>query len=250
MHSCRGALGAALLVMLACLLLACGSTADSTPALTATPEATAAATSPPPTATAATPAPTATPAATAVVAEPTRTPAPAPTSSPVATAIPAPPSTGPLVSLPQDEAPHETPVEWWYFNGFLRDEGGNEYSFHYVTFQGLTLPLGTPHLLHATLANHGTLEHWAEERPTLATLDPVAPSVAIDANGWVMRGDGLVYELHFALGGVSVDLNASSTREPVLHDSTGLVHLGEAGDTYYYSRTRMALDGMLVDAHG
>lgn len=154
------------------------------------------------------------------------------------------------MSLPEDEAPHETPIEWWYFNGFLWDEDGGEYSFHYVTFQSQTLPVGTPHLLHATLGDHRGGAHHAEERGTLAVLDASAPSVDVDAEGWVMRGDGEGYEMSFDLGGKSLGLTAVSARDVVLHDSTGLVNLGEAGDTYYYSRTRMELDGWIEDADG
>ena len=66
-----------------------------------------------------------------------------------------------------------------------------------------------------------------------------------------MRGDGEGgYVLEFDLGSVSLELEAISTRAPVLHDSTGLVDMGEAGETYYYSRTRMQLDGRLEDASG
>ena len=36
----------------------------------------------------------------------------------------------------------------------------------------------------------------------------------------------------------------------MLHDSTGLVGMGEAGETYYYSRTRMQLDGWMADEQG
>ncbi len=156
----------------------------------------------------------------------------------------------PLISLPEDEAPHETPIEWWYFNGFLWDSGGNEYSFHFVTFQSPTIAAGTPHLMHATLGDHARRLHFAGERPTIATLDRDAPSVDIDANGWVMRGDGEGYDLRFDLEGYSVELSAVSTRDVVLHDSTGLVDMGEAGETYYYSRTRMELDGWLGDSSG
>ena len=154
------------------------------------------------------------------------------------------------MTLPADEAPHETPIEWWYFNGFIWDDIGNEYSFHYVTFQSPTLPVGAPHLLHATLADHQTELHLAGERGALATLDPDAPSVDVDTEGWVMRGDGEGYQLQFDLEGRSVALDAASTREPVLHDSTGLVSLGEAGNTYYYSRTRMEYTGRLADTGG
>ena len=223
---------------LAVLLLACGAEPAATISIQdsgaiATPNATATSIVPPPTA-AATP--------SAVL----RTSPPEPTATPE----PTPPPDEPLVSLPEDEAPHETPIEWWYFNGFLWDESGDEFSFHYVTFQSPTLPVGTPHLLHATLADHRNEMHLAGERSALARLNPDAPSVDIAMNGWVMRGDGEGYELKFHLDGRSLDLEAFSTRDVVLHDSTGLVDLGEAGETYYYSRTRMELDGWLEDADG
>ena len=180
---------------------------------------------------------------------PTSTPLPStatPEPSPMATPQPE----GSLVSLPEDEGPHETAIEWWYFNGFLWDGDGDEYSFHFVTFQSPTLTVGTPHLLHATLSDHQSEVHLAGERGALATLDPKSPSVDIDAKGWVMRGDGENYVLQFDLNGSTLELGAVSRREPVLHDSTGLVDLGEAGETYYYSRTRMELDGRLEDAEG
>ena len=154
------------------------------------------------------------------------------------------------MSLPLDEAPHETPIEWWYFNGLLRDDDGSEYSFHYVTFQSRTLLVGTPHLLHATLSDHEQGTHVAAELPTLAVLEPDAPSVDVAAEGWVMRGDGEGYALGFSLDGSSLDLQGRSRRDVVLHDSTGLVNLGKAGDTYYYSRTRIEYDGWINDAAG
>ena len=104
-------------------------------------------------------APTGVPTQAAPTAAPTSTPVPTATPEPTPTATTRP--EGPLVSLPEDEAPHETPIEWWYFNGFLWDEDGNEFSFHYVTFQSPTLALGTPHLLHATFGAHANGEHFA-----------------------------------------------------------------------------------------
>ena len=228
----------ALITILAIILtLGCGSDPDASPTNRASgPTAT-----PVPTPTAVSTQPTATPTPTAIPA--TSTPEPTPTAAPRLA--------GPLVSLPEDEAPHETPIEWWYFNGFLWDEGRNEYSFHFVTFQAPSLAAGTPHLLHATLGDHGEGRHFAGERPTIAILDPEAPSVGIDANGWVMRGDGEGgYDLRFDLGGHSLTLAAASTKDVVLHDSTGLVDLGEAGETYYYSRTRMQLDGWIENSDG
>ena len=217
--------------VLALLFAACG--VDPTPVVTSTPQTAAAAPTKQPE--------TPTPAATA-------TSTPAPTNTPSPTAIPRP--EGPLVSLPEDEGSHFTPIEWWYFNGFVEDEAGDAYSYHFVTFQSPEVLLGTPHLLHASLSDHERGVHHSGERGMFATLDPSAPSVDSYVEGWSMSGNGEEYELQFDLGGTALDLRAVSRREAVLHDSTGLVNLGEAGDTYYYSRTRLEMDGWLEDAAG
>ena len=40
-----------------------------------------------------------------------------------------------LVALPGYEGPHDSGIEWWYFNGRFTDARGQEYSYHYVTFR-------------------------------------------------------------------------------------------------------------------
>ena len=84
-------------------------------------------------------------------ADSTKAPAATQTPVPVATSTAQPPPTpttaalsvakSSIVSLPGDEGAHLTAIEWWYFNGFLTDDTGAEYSFHYVTFQSV-LPTG------------------------------------------------------------------------------------------------------------
>ena len=36
----------------------------------------------------------------------------------------------PLINLPADEGPHDSAIEWWYFNGLLPDDRGRESSYH------------------------------------------------------------------------------------------------------------------------
>ena len=102
---------------------------------------------------------------------PTHSPAPAPTPTSLPTPTPTPtslptPTPTPLVSLPEDEAPHDAPVEWWYFNGLLTDGVGNEYSYHFVAFKGPGLANAVPHLMHVSLGDHRRGEHFAAETPT------------------------------------------------------------------------------------
>jgi predicted secreted hydrolase len=60
-----------------------------------------------------------------------------------------------------------------------------------------------------------------------------------------MRGVGGRDRLVAAMVGYAIDLELTSDRPPALHDDDGWVDLGPAGGTYYYSRTRMDVDGSL-----
>ena len=181
------------------------------------------------------------PSPTALPSASTATPTVAPTPTPE-----------PLILLPQDEAPHGTPVEWWYFNGMLRDDAGGEYSYHFVTFQSPGPQGVVPHLLQATLSDHGRGVHYTGEQPLLAPERPEAQGVDVATGGWVMRGDGSGYEMRMVFGGgataITLELSAIPERDPVLHGGTGLVHMGaDAGSTYYYSRTRLGVSGWIEE---
>ena len=152
----------------------------------------------------------------------------------------------PLVTLLADEAPHDAGIEWWYFNGLFTDDQGQEYSYHYVTFQSEATGAAVPLLLQASLGDHSSGEHLTGERVFLDSLDAEAVGVDIEVDGWEMQGDGEFYSLEFDLGGYSMDLKAIPTRPPVLHQGVGLVNLGPAGDTFYYSRTRLDLSGSIT----
>ncbi len=175
---------------------------------------------------------------------------PTPSATPAATPTPTP---EPLVFLPEDEAPHDAPVEWWYFNGMLTDDAGGEYSYHFVTFQSPGPQGVVPHLLQASLADHVRGVHYTAEQPVLSPENPDARNVDVKTGGWLMRGDGTGYEMRMefsgAEGAVELELTAVPQREAVLHGGTGLVHMGpEAGSTYYYSRTRLDVGGWIDEA--
>jgi predicted secreted hydrolase len=156
----------------------------------------------------------------------------------------------PLVAFPKDEGPHEDPIEWWYFNGLLTDDRGNQYSYHYVTFQSQGIDTAVPHLLQASLGDHTARVHLTGEKPVISPVKLDAAGVDVSISGWEMRGDGTTYNLKFDLGGYTLDLQATSERRPVLHDGDGLIHLGPAGNMFYYSRTRLNISGFIETGPG
>jgi len=167
-------------------------------------------------------------------------PGPQTTPSAVPTALEA------LISFPEGEGPHDSAIEWWYFNGLLIDDRDREYSYHYVTFQSEATGTAVPHLLQASLGDHTAGEHLTGEQVLLDTLDRDATGVDVAVNGWKMRGDGESYSLGFTLGEYTLDLEAVSIRPPVLHQGIGLVDLGPAGDTFYYTRPRLDVTGSIT----
>ena len=180
----------------------------------------------------------------------TQTPLPAaintPQPSPAATRAASSATNRSAVSLPDDEGAHLTPIEWWYFNGFLTDDTGAEYSFHYVTFQSV-LPNGfTPRLLQLSWADHGKGVYLTAERPALPLLEATKGDFDFQVNDWSMAGDSKEYSMVFNTGEYSAVLQAVSDKPATLHQGAGLVALGRAGESYYYSRTRLTTTGSLT----
>ena len=187
--------------------------------------------------------PTETPTATqTALPDPTSAPQPSPTATAGVLSLPK----QSFVSLPGDEGAHLTPIEWWYFNGLLTDDTGGDYSFHYVTFQSV-LPSGfTPRLLQLSWADHEKEVYLTDERPELPLLEATKVAFSFQVNDWSMAGDGTDYSMTFDTGGYSVALQAVSNKPATLHQGKGLVDLGRAGESYYYSRTRLATTGTLT----
>ena len=145
--------------------------------------------------------------------------------------------------LPHDEGVHVSGLEWWYFNGHLTTKSGEEFSYHFVTFQSV-LPSGlTPRLAQLSWADHGMGLHLTQEQAEVPLLEPSSGAFDLPTADWRMSGDGETYHLSFGTGDYTVELEAVSQKPAALHYGTGLVDLGIAGKTYYYSRTRLETSG-------
>lgn len=178
-------------------------------------------------------------------AAPTATPIPISTVEP--TAAPPPANLVGKIALPGDEGIHLAPVEWWYFNGHLEDGDGNQYSYHFVNFVTVTPGGLIPQLFQLGWADHHRDLHLTDEKPALANgLEKTSGNFDFRLDGWAMAGNGSDYRLAFNTGDYALELEAASQKPAALHQGTGLVDLGLAGKTYYYSRTRLEVNGTLV----
>ncbi|MFN8534595.1 MAG: lipocalin family protein [Dehalococcoidia bacterium] len=162
--------------------------------------------------------------------------------------------------LPEDEGRHDRLMEWWYYTGHLDTADGRpgELGFELVVFQVLRGRLPPVYLAHFAIADitRGVFRYQerTEPRPDLAAALTresrlAEPGLRLNVGDWtILARDGLD-RLRASMPEYAIDLTLTATKPPALHQGTGLVEYGQAGYSYYYSRTRMAVQGTLVD-HG
>lgn len=181
--------------------------------------------------------------ATAACAGPAPIPTPVPTATPTPT--PAPPAV--RVSLPRDDAPHPASnTEWWYYNGHLATADGRSFSFHYAVFQIAAQGGLFADVAHVAVTDATAGSFLFDQRGTLGKPATGAGGFAFDLDGWTMSGGGGRDRLAAGVEGFAFDLELTSLKPAVLHDGSGLVDFGEAGASYYYSRTRMVATGSVT----
>lgn len=149
------------------------------------------------------------------------------------------------VSLPKDDAPHQAAMEWWYYNGHLKSESGKQYSFHHTVF--LVNNVVSHTVSHASLNDLQSGEHYTAQRRTAGNSSVNTENRFEFIQGdWSMLGGDGNDSLKITTNAFGFDLGLTSTQEPVLHGGNGIISLGVAGSSYYYSRTRMAASGTIT----
>lgn len=157
----------------------------------------------------------------------------------------------PPLSLPADEAPHDFQTEWWYFNIHAGEEGGSRrFALHYVLFQvreqvsGRTLYVAQAGLTEASGGTH----HKAERFRTTAQPTPGRENgFDFTIGDWQFAGEGgKSFTLRGSVEGSRFDLDLTGDVGPLLHDDDGLVDFKDAGLTYYFSRPRLAVRGVVT----
>ena len=174
-------------------------------------------------------------------------------------AIPTPESPKPTpvpreISLPADDASHDSPIEWWYYNGHLEASDGAEYSFHFVIFQtqgdgsanriefGQTGITDVERGVHTYLSSEGFgISETYRANPTSGILELDLGNFSLD-----ISSDGKhSFAAKDSSGTSSIRLQTDQPREVMLHDEVGWMDW-PFGWTYYYSYPRMQTKGELT----
>ena len=147
-----------------------------------------------------------------------------------------------LVQLPRDDAPHESYMEWWYYNGHLVTEGGDRYSFHFSIF--VINALATHTVAHASFVDQQTGRHYASQKRTTGNPSRgVENGFDFELGDWRMTGRDGNDRLRASGDDFTFNLHLSGATAPVMQGGTGLLDFELAGKSYYYSRPRMQISG-------
>lgn len=159
------------------------------------------------------------------------------------------PIPGSVVRFPTDEAPHPVLTEWWYYTGHVRTSDGQRYGIEYVVFQGSRANFPIAYAAHFAVIDPKTGGFTFDEEAAIARDVPFGGDggFALRVNDWTMRGKSGTDMLHARMqsGAYAIDITASDQKGPVLQGG-GQFSYGPAGNSYYYSRTRMRPSGTIT----
>jgi predicted secreted hydrolase len=166
------------------------------------------------------------------------------------------------IKFPEDESVHDYIIEWWYFNGHLKDKHGNEYSFMDCLFKVdvekvkipflSKIPFKTSYFSHSLVSdlknksfNHritplSLVSDDSFSKPLLC-INYINPTVRNSYTNCVIEKiDKSVYQLK----NEDIDLKLTSTKEPLLEGGEGYLDL-HSKTTYYYSLTNLRTEGRI-----
>lgn len=173
------------------------------------------------------------------------------------------------VILPIDNKSHNYSVEWWYFNGHLKDEDNNPYSFMDCLFKVDLTKVNIPHLINNPFKNyykkgkyvyfsHSVISDIKKNKSykdiqnlSLVSKDSflseklfvnyINPNII---NGYINSEIKEVDDNNFYIKNCNLSLNLVSTKNPLLEGGNGYVGTSQSG-SYYYSLTNLDTTGVL-----
>jgi len=162
------------------------------------------------------------------------------------------PTTAPPIVFPRDAGPHDALTEWWYYTGHLRsDRDGSLYGFEFTVFQAQRQGAPTGYAAHFAVSDIGG-QRFSHQAHVAQTDSPAG--FPLDVNGWTLNSDGagdtIAADMKAGPGAdppFGLQLRLVDEKPPALHHG-GYIDYPVAGGSYYYSRTRLSVTGVLRQA--
>lgn len=175
---------------------------------------------------------------------------------PIVSKASTPTSALPPVRFPQDEAAHSDLTEWWYYTGHMNatdaDGKPHRYGFELVIFQALRSSFPPVYAAHFAISDVTRGEFHFDQRRLIepgAVIPNGTSTKGIDEHvgDWTIQGLNGLDHLSAQMNNYGIHIDLRGVKAATLHNGSGLINYGPGGFSYYYSRTRMALSGTLVD---
>jgi len=149
-----------------------------------------------------------------------------------------------LVKLPEDDGTHVTPLEWWYWTGHLKTEDGRWFGFEEVFFhvrQGAEFIQQAHNAI--TDIDDDSFHYFIDQ----ASMEPVVFGADLDLEQGPISATGAAGRevLRGETDGYVFDLQLKNEKSPVLQHGTGYIDYPFGGNTFYYSRERLSVEGTL-----
>ena len=160
-----------------------------------------------------------------------------------------PPKKEMALKIPQDEAPHREIAEWWYYTGhFFTKTENKPYHFELVFFQVKDdlSPTGWGRFGHFAITDETNKTFHYEERLEIDWFEEQDEGFNLNLDGWEMVGKNGRDRIIAEMKDFKVDFNLLSTKPVVYEHGNGFVEYPFGGFTYYYSFTRMNLNGLFT----
>lgn len=164
------------------------------------------------------------------------------------------------IKFPEDGQAHDTIIEWWYFNGHLRDTEGNQYAFMDCLFKADIKKVNIPFLSHIPFKTvyftHSILSDIAKQKSYL-DIQNIAivskdsftkPFLFVNytdlniINGYFNSVIEEVTPFCYHLKTENFDLTLQSVKSPLLESGSGFVTVC-GKESYYYSLTNLRVLG-------
>jgi predicted secreted hydrolase len=166
------------------------------------------------------------------------------------------------IKFPADESAHDFIVEWWYFNGHLKDKLGQEYSFMNCLFKVdvkkvkipflSKIPLKTSYFSHSLISDLKNKKFYHKISPFSILADDSFSKPLLYINylnpeiksGYTNCAIEKTAKSAYRLKNENLDLALTSKKDPLLLGGNGFLNL-QTKTTYYYSLTSLRATGRL-----
>lgn len=166
------------------------------------------------------------------------------------------------MKFPKDSFPHKSVIEWWYFNGNLRDKSGKNYAFMTCLFKAdpkkTSIPLVEKIPAKEVYFSHSLLSDVTKKKSISRThplsilsddsltkknlfINYLNPSIRGYVNNEIIE----IGKFKYKIKNEDVDLKVVAKKKPFMHNGKG--HFIVNGKrVYYYSLTNMSVKGTVL----